>query len=352
VDSSLVAALAQENLGSRLKTYTVGFEDSGMSEAGPARAVAQHLGTDHHEIPVSASSVLNDFEGILAGAAEPIGDDSYVPTHLISRETRRHVTVALSGDGGDELFAGYEKYRQFARALRLQVLPLPWALLARGPWNDRVWKSLAALATPSRLELARWLSTLWKRAELPGLVCSAVGAAPGADAFEISWNKRPRFPELEQWMLTDMETYLEGDILTKVDRASMAASLEARSPFLDSEVIEQTLQWPCHAHLNGGGKAILKTLLAKRLPEQLFARPKQGFGMPVDQWFRGPLRGLLERYTAPRRLRRRGLLCSEVVRRAVEQHLSGRRNFARRLYAVVAFEIWADVFFGEETALA
>jgi asparagine synthase (glutamine-hydrolysing) len=153
-------------------------------------------------------------------------------------------------------------------------------------------------------------------------------------------------------MLTDMETYLEGDILPKVDRASMAVSLESRSPFLDARFVEETLRWTARAQLPGGGKQILKTMLAKRLPMDWFDRPKQGFGMPIEQWFRGELRSLLQRYTDPDRIRRRGLLRPEAVDRAVREHLSGRRNFARKLYAVVAFEIWADSFFGAGANLA
>jgi asparagine synthase (glutamine-hydrolysing) len=163
---------------------------------------------------------------------------------------------------------------------------------------------------------------------------------------------RGGFPAAERWMLTDMETYLEGDILPKVDRASMAVSLEARSPFLDARFVEQTLRWPVHAEIPGGGKRILKAMLAKRLPMEWFARPKQGFGLPIEQWFRGELRGLLQGYTDSDRIRRRGLFRAEPVSHAVREHLSGRRNFARKLYAVVAFELWADRFFGVGTTLA
>jgi asparagine synthase (glutamine-hydrolysing) len=351
VDSSLVAALAQECLSSPLKTYTVGFDDAVFSEAAHARQVAQRLGADHHELKVSPRSVLEQFEEVLSHAAEPLGDDSYLPTYFVSRETRRFVTVALSGDGGDELFGGYAKYAQWLRARRVQRWPLPWRRLASLAWNDRWFKSAAALGTGSELELARWLSSLWKRDELPGLLTAPV-AEPAADRFDQGWLARGDFPAAERWMLADMETYLEGDILPKVDRASMAVSLEARSPFLDARFVEQALRWTVHAALPGGGKQILKTMLARRFPPAWFERPKQGFGMPVEQWFRGELRGLLERYTDPARLRRRGLLQAETVGRAVREHLSGRRNFARKLYALVAFEVWADRFFGTDATLA
>ncbi|MBI1842749.1 MAG: asparagine synthase (glutamine-hydrolyzing) [Verrucomicrobia bacterium] len=353
VDSSLVSAVAQENLGTRLRTYTVGFDQSPLSEAAQARQVAERLGTDHHELTVSPGSILGEFEAILRGAAEPLGDDSYVPTYLISRETRKFVTVVLSGDGGDELFAGYEKYRQFRKAAGWQKAPLPWGWLAERAWNDRLHKSCAAIGTGDARGLARWLSTLWKRADLSrALLGGRPAAAPAEDVFDATWRRRGEFHDIERWMLTDMETYLEGDILAKVDRANMAVGLEGRSPLLDQEWIREALRWPLHADLDAGGKRVLKRMLARRFPTEWFERPKQGFGMPVEQWFRGGLRGCLEKYTDRARLKRRGLLDADYTRGTVAAHLSGRRNFARKLYAVVAFEAWADRFFGENAALA
>ena len=153
-------------------------------------------------------------------------------------------------------------------------------------------------------------------------------------------------------MLTDMETYLEGDILPKVDRASMAVGLETRSPFLDHLFVEEVLRWPGRADPARGGKAILKKILARYVPEKLFLRPKRGFGLPVEQWFRGGLRPLLLHYTGAKRIQQRGLFRPEPIEQAVRQHLSGRRNFARKLYALVAFEVWADRFFGQGVSLA
>jgi asparagine synthase (glutamine-hydrolysing) len=351
IDSSLVAALAAESLGRPLKTYTVGFEGSPMSEARYARKIAEHLGTEHHELPIKPTTMVTEFEELLSHAAEPLGDDSYLPTFLISRETRRFVTVALSGDGGDELFAGYAKYAQYLSARPWLGLPLPWELLARLAPNDALHKRASALATGSRLELARWLSTLWKRAALPDVLAPQVGRAE-PDLFERAWRQRAAYPELERWLLTDMATYLEGNILVKVDRANMAVSLEGRSPFLDGPLVEEVLQWPERATLPQGGKAILKRILAKRLPVELFERPKQGFGMPVEQWFRGELKEVLLRYTAPDRIAARGLLSAAPLQHVVQAHLSGRRNYSRRLYAVLAFELWADRFFGPGVALA
>jgi asparagine synthase (glutamine-hydrolysing) len=352
-DSSLVAALAQESLGNKLKTYTVGFESSRMNEADHAAKVAGHLGTDHHELVISSKSVLAEFEAILSKSSEPIGDDSFVPTHLISRATRGNVTVALSGDGGDELFTGYVKYRQFqlARMMR-RWLPAPWGRLADLPLGDNFRKSAEAMAVKSPLELARWLSSLWKRQELGNLLAQPLRTDPRPDLFDQRWKVRKDFSEMERWMLTDMETYLEGDILPKVDRASMAVGLETRSPFLDHRFVEQTLQWCCHADVKSGGKQILKRMLAERLPKAVFDRPKQGFGLPIEEWYREPLREMLLRYTNAKRIRKRGLLDEATLTSTVHQHLSGRRNFARKLHAIVAFEIWADQLFGKDCALA
>ena len=348
VDSSLIAALAQEANPSRLKTYTVGFTGSAQSEATAAAAVAAHLGTDHHSIAVDGQSLITDFHPILASASEPLGDDSFLPSYVISRETKREVTVALSGDGGDELFCGYQKYHQFADARRWQGrIPAPGlallGALGRLPLGDRRKKSLAALSTGTALGLARWLSTLWKKEELGPLLAEPFPPSAGGDFFDATWNRYHAYPEVERLMLTDVETYMVGDILTKVDRASMAAGLEVRSPFLDQQFFEDTLTFRVRA-LPGGGKAILRRILDKHLPRALYDRPKQGFGLPIEEWYRGPLRPLLLEYTQPARIARRGLLNPVVLQRVVDDHLSGRRNFARKLHAIVAFEVWADQY--------
>ncbi len=353
VDSSLVSALAQESMSERLKTYSVGFADSNQSEAAHAAAVARHLGTDHHELMVRPAEVLSEFEAILSKLSEPLADDSFVPTYLISRETRRHVTVVLTGDGGDELFCGYTKYRQFDMARRLP----PWlrklaGSLRRLTPGDKARKILGAFSAGNDLELARWLSSLWKRDEMDLLLAPPFRSPPPLDVFAQKWESRGQFPNLERWMLTDMETYMEGDILTKVDRASMAVALETRSPFLDHLFVEQALRWTSHARVKDGGKEILRRMLARRLPAKLFARPKQGFGMPIEEWYRGPLRDLLVHYTQPDRIRRRGVFHADTVEAMMALHLAGRRNFARKLHAIVAFEIWADRFFGKGQALA
>jgi asparagine synthase (glutamine-hydrolysing) len=325
-----------------------------MNEAADAAAVARHLGTDHHEIMVSAESVIDEFVDILSHASEPIGDDSFLPTFLISRETRREVTVALSGDGGDELFCGYDKYNQFSAAQRVRRI-FPKAArtaalsLIGNSGGDHVAKSLEVLAAPDNESVARWLSTLWKESELDALIEPAVRLGSESDGFSRSWNRRDGFPELERFMITDMDTYLSGDILAKVDRASMSHGLEVRNPLLDQNFVSAAFQLACRAR---PGKILLKEMLAKRVPRSLFERPKHGFGMPINDWYRGPLRGVLEHYTSPERIRNRGLLNSDTVQQFVRSHVSGQRNCARKLHALVAFEIWADQFFGDREILA
>jgi asparagine synthase (glutamine-hydrolysing) len=274
IDSSLVAALARRSTVGRLKTYTVGFESSATNEAAHAAKVPCYLEADHHELMMNLAAVLAEFEMILAKASEPIGDDSSVPTFLISRETRRHVTVALSRDGDDECFAGYAKYRQLQTARVLQRwLPVSRRTLAQLVGNDRVRKAAEAFAIKDPADLARWLSTLWKRRELSNLV--ATQCELKADRFAQQWSLRQNFAELERWTLTDMETYLEGDILVKLDRASMAVGLEARCPFLDHVFVERVLLHSCRAK-ETGGKSIFRQMLAKHLPKRLFDRPKRG----------------------------------------------------------------------------
>lgn len=348
IDSSLVAALAQQSLGTPLQTYTVGFSDSQMDEARHAARIARHLGTEHHELMIEAGAIAGEFVEILARLPEPLGDDSFIPTFAISRETKRHVTVALSGDGGDESFAGYAKYRQFQSARKWQgPFPQAWGAVAKLPWPDRVKKSLQALSAENPCELARWLSTLWKKDELDGLLSPANHLPEGDDFFAAAWASRAAFGATERFMLTDIETYLADDILPKVDRASMAVGLEVRSPFLDQRLIAAALEFPSRTGLQNGGKDVLKRILEKHVPRALFERPKQGFGIPIESWFRGPLRDVLREYTNPERTRRRGLLNPHALASYVQAHLDGRRNFARKLHAVVAFEVWADRFFGE-----
>jgi asparagine synthase (glutamine-hydrolysing) len=355
IDSSLVAACAQELVPGRLRTFTVGFEDSGMDETAHAARIAKHLGTDHNTIKVNAKSVIDDFPAIFARATEPIGDDSFLPSFIISRETRRAVTVALSGDGGDELFCGYDKYDQLLAAQRARRLVPAVARkaafsLAGHRSGDRVAKSLEVLAAPDDESVARWLSTLWKRSELKEVVAT-IAAKDGAtevDGFAASWNRYRRFPVVERFMITDMDTYLRDDILTKVDRASMAHGLEVRNPLLDQNFVDAALHVPSRAR---PGKIILKEILSRRVPRSLFERPKHGFGMPVNEWYRGPLRNLLKHYTSPSRIKKRGLLDPEVLQSFVDAHLSGRRNFGRKLHVIVAFEIWAARFFGEDRQL-
>ena len=203
-------------------------------------------------------------------------------------------------------------------------MPLPWRALARLPWSGRGQKAAEALANAGPRALTRWLSSLWKRNELAELLGGAGTADDRLDFFDQRWAAWCEFPVLERWMLTDMETYLEGDILPKVDRASMAVGLETRSPFLDHLFIKQVLRWPNRADPARGVKAILNKILARYVPEELFFRPKRGFGLPVAQWFRGDLRPLLLKYTSAKRIQHRGLFHPKPIEDAVR--LPAQRN--------------------------
>jgi asparagine synthase (glutamine-hydrolysing) len=322
-----------------------------MDESQHAARIAKHLGTSHHQFLIKGETVLSEFTDILARAPEPLGDDSFIPTFVISRETRRHVTVALSGDGGDELFAGYSKYQQFVSARKLRAFSPVCALLARLPWPDKTKKRFDALASGDPSELARWLSTLWKKRELNTLLNNSCRTGKAPDFFSSAWNRRSALDEIERFMLLDMETYLAGDILAKVDRASMAVGLEVRCPFLDQELFDCVFRWRMQSGSKVDGKKIQKRLLARYVPPELFERPKQGFGLPIEDWYRGPLREVLLEYTRPERIRQRGLLNEKSLGDYVAAHLSGRRNFARKLHAIVAFEVWADTFFGTNAAV-
>ena len=342
IDSSLVVAVAPKIHGPGLRTFTVSFPGTGRDEGEVARCVAGKLGTDHQQIDILPSDMEREYLDTLARCPEPLGDDSFIPTYFISRATREHVTVALSGDGGDELFGGYPKYRQinFGRFGRLPAQIVPQRFLSQLP--DRAAKAMEVIRLPNEVDRALWLSSLWKEDELSRLVLDPTVARPGRKYFLTEWEKYRADSLQERFSRTDIATYLEGSILTKVDRASMAASLEVRSPLLDERILDLTLSTNIRSTVLGQQKQVLKDLLSEYLPLDLFAGPKRGFGLPIDEWFRGSLRGVLEEYTSENRLRAEGLLDPQVVARLREAHLSGRRNYGRKLHALVAWQVWRE----------
>ena len=342
IDSSLVVAYARKICGPKLKTFTVSFPGTMRDEGGYGRKVAEKLGTDHQTIEIKAQDMEEHYIETLQRCPEPLGDDSFLPTYFISRATRRYVTVALSGDGGDELFGGYPKYRQIRLATALHPFAqfMPAGLLSLLP--DR-WAKVGKLAqAPGEWSRALWLSSLWKEDELQAVLKNPSIAQEGQSFFKKEWEKHSGASLEERFARTDVATYLEGSILRKVDRASMAASLEVRAPLLDERILDLTVTAGVRDTALGKQKGALRTLLSRHLPLEMFSGAKRGFGLPIDEWFRGGLRGALMKYTDRGRLSEEGLVDPQAVARIRDDHLSGRRNYGRKLHALVAWEVWRE----------
>ena len=342
IDSSLIVALARELAGSGLKTFNVSFPGTDRDEGDQAAMVAKALQTDHHRLELSMADMESAYLETLRMATEPIGDDSYIPTCFISRVTREHVTVALSGDGGDELFGGYPKYRQIEWAARFHPWSRAWPRCLDALLPDKASKAMQLFRGSNPSSRALWLGSLWKEKELERLLIDPSAAEGGRLLFEREWEKCAAGCLQNQFSLTDIATYLEGDILTKVDRASMSVSLEVRSPLLDERVLDFTCRVGLRCTPLGREKGALRRLLARYLNPRFFDGPKKGFGLPIDQWLRGGLRPVLEEYTSAERLRAGGLIDPGYITKVRDAHLSGRRNYGRKLHALIAWEVWRE----------
>jgi asparagine synthase (glutamine-hydrolysing) len=363
IDSSTVVALMQARSAKPIKTFTIGFHEDGYNEADHARAVARHLGTDHTDLYVTAEQALSLVPSIADWFDEPFADASQIPTFLVAQLARRQVTVALSGDGGDEVFAGYNRYSfadawwRWLRRLRPQLRPIAArALRAVSPsaWNrlfspiPTIWRprmigdklhKVADLLTVDDANAAyRRLVSQWNDPERV-----AVG---GRETKGLLWDESvaddiPNFIERMQFL--DTVTYLPDDILTKVDRASMAVSLEARVPLLDPDVFRFAWTLPLRMRMRGGqGKWLLRQVLYRHVPPRLVNRPKMGFAVPIDRWLRGPLRDWAEGLLDEARLRQEGFLDPMVVRSRWSEHLRGHRNWQYSLWCVLMFQEWQD----------
>lgn len=361
IDSSTVAALMQAQSARPVRTFAIGFRQADFDEAGYARRVAAHLGTDHTELYLEPRQVREVIPALPRWYDEPFADPSQIPTLLLSELTRREVTVALSGDGGDELFAGYNRYlatlkfwgpisrvpqsvrRRVAQGLRL-VPPSGWQrgfdLLPprlRPPQaGDKVHKLARLIAARGPEAFYANTITHWHQPE--ALVHGGEEPARLLDDADLS----ARFPDTLDWMqYLDSVTYLPDDILTKVDRASMAHSLEARVPILDHRVVEYAWRIPPDKRVRGGqGKWPLRQILYRHLPRELMDRPKMGFGVPLAEWLRGPLRAWADDLLAPDRVAREGLLDPAVVEAAWREHREGRRDWHYPLWNVLMFQAW------------
>lgn len=340
IDSSLIVALMQAQSTRKVRTFTIGFAEEEFDEAGFARDVATHLGTDHTEIYVSPSETLDVIPALPAIYDEPFGDSSQVPTILVSRMARSHVTVCLSGDGGDELFGGYSRYAQAARQWgRIGHVPAPLrqALAACVPLlNERCVKLAQVLSPHDRTDLYRRLVSHCR--ETRRLV---PGGTESATVLTTASMRPPLRDFRDEMMWIDAVSYLPGDILAKVDRAAMSVSLETRIPLLDHRIVE--FAWALPASLkwqDGRGKWPLRALLDRYVPSRLIDRPKRGFGVPINRWLRRDLRAWAEDLLSPGALGASGLLDVELVRRRWREHIEGRVDRHHYLWNVLMFQAW------------
>lgn len=365
IDSSTIVALMQAQSRSRVKTFSIGFHEEGYDEAEHAKRVAQHLGTEHTELYVTPDEAMQVVPSLPQMYDEPFADSSQIPTFLVSRMARQHVTVALSGDAGDELFGGYGRYlhtqrlwrrtetvpRLLRRGVSAAVLGVPtgaWDSLgaalssifpqARRAGGIGAWLHKGAIAIAASNSNGIYLGTVsqWPEPERVVLQASEpqtplTGGTPQLDAL----------PDLQRMMVRDLLTYLPDDILVKVDRAAMAVSLETRVPMLDHRVVEFALSLPLHQKIrNDRTKWILREVLDRYVPRHLIDRPKMGFGVPIGSWLRGPLRSWAEDLLATDRLQREGYLNVAEVRAAWDDHVSGRRDRHYQLWNVLMFQAW------------
>jgi asparagine synthase (glutamine-hydrolysing) len=372
IDSSFVTALMQAQSSMPVKTFSIGFSEAEYDEARYAKLVARHLGTDHTEMIVTPEDALAVIPSLPSMYDEPFADSSQIPTHLLSRLARQHVTVSLSGDGGDELFGGYHRYflgRQLWE--RAQRLPRPARAVASramravpmSAWNKLL--SPRRKYVPARLRRDRAGERIHKLAHAMDaqnpdylyyeVVSQWTDVVLGAEELPIAITRRDDWPSLddfvERMMFADQVSYLPDDILTKVDRASMAVSLESREPLLDHRLVEFAWRLPLSMKLRDGkGKWILRRLLSRYVPESMFERPKMGFGVPIDHWLRGPLRDWAESLLDERRLINDAFFRTDAIRNKWKEHLNGSGEWQHYLWTVLMFQAWHDQERGRDSA--
>jgi asparagine synthase (glutamine-hydrolysing) len=345
IDSSAVAAMMTQ-LGGEVKSFSVGFADRSFDESAHARLVARHLGTEHHELTLEPGMLLDLVPRLPDLLDEPLGDASIIPTYLLSEFTRQHVKVALGGDGGDELFAGYPTLQAhrlasyYLKAPRLLRQGLVEPVVRRLPvsrgnlsFDFRAKRFVSGVAYPTAERHQRWMGS-FDREERTALLAREVRPhqLDLADA-----------DPLNQVLLLDMRLYLENDILVKLDRASMMASLEGRVPLLNNDFVAYATHLPLNTKLRGlRSKFLLKRALRGILPDAILNRPKKGFGIPVAHWFRGPLKEEMLSVLSPERIAREGFFDPGAVKRLIDDHLDGRRDNRKQLWTLFAFEMWHD----------
>ena len=362
-DSSLVTALLQSVTTSPVNTFTIGFNDAAYNEAGHAKSIAKYLGTNHTELYVTPKDALDIIPSLPSIYCEPFSDSSQIPTFLVSKLASSHVKVCLGGDGGDELFGGYNRYLLAKKVWsRLSMLPrslrgiLSRFLTSFPPhqWDyvfqlfsgryplatpgDKIHKLASVLDVTDEKGFYRSLTSHWANPSSivlnsyePKTLVSDGGSWPNVDCFEHAM------------MAMDAQTYMPDDILVKVDRAAMANSLETRSPLIDHRVVEYAWKLPLRMKIrDGNGKWLLRKVLYRHIPQSLLDRPKMGFGVPIHDWLRGPLRDWAESLLSYQRLENEGYFDASQVRLLWDQHLSGKKNNQHLLWDVLMFQGWLD----------
>ena len=363
IDSSTVVALMQSQSSRQIKTFTIGFDEEAYDEAQHAKLVAKHLGTEHTELYVTHKDAMSVIPKLPSLYCEPFSDSSQIPTFLISQLAKQYVTVSLSGDGGDELFCGYNRYQMTNNMWRkLSVLPLSLrAIAAKGitslspqTWDtiskyipgsnhfnsigDKLHKGANVLTSRSADELYLGLVSHYQNPEE-----IVIGGCEVATLLTGNMPLLTGLNEVERMMALDLVTYLPDDILVKVDRAAMGVSLETRVPFLDHRIVEFAWTLPLAMKLRDGqSKWPLRQVLYKYVPREIIDRPKMGFGVPIDSWLRGPLRDWAETLLDESRLRREGYFYPAIIRKKWDEHLSGQRNWQYFLWNILMFQAWLE----------
>jgi asparagine synthase (glutamine-hydrolysing) len=367
IDSSTIVAFMQENSKTPIQTFTIGFDDKSYDEALNAKKVANYIGTNHTELILNSNILIDTIPKLPSIYSEPFADSSQIPTFLVSQLAKQYVKVVLSGDGGDEIFGGYNRYlsvsnlwnpiqnipfplrRSIGNLLTKsnssrihnfyqKILPLLPAKFHVSNFNEKIDKITSAFVSSDYIN---YYQRLTSNIDKPGEIVIGSSEYPSILNSPENW---PFTDSVEHKMMAiDSMTYLPDDILTKVDRASMANSLETRVPFLDYNLIELAWRLPLHFKINNGnGKCILKHILFSKIPKVLLERPKSGFAIPLEQWLRGPLRDWAHEYLNPDRIRREGFFHVEPIQKMWSEHLSCKKNWHHELWSILMFQQWLD----------
>lgn len=365
IDSSLITLLMQNNSNKKIKTFTIGYDNHRYNESVDARKIADYLGTDHHEMIVTHSHTMDTILKIPSIYDEPFADHSQIPSIILSEYTSQYVKVALSGDGGDEVFGGYNRYqwapkisklnnispyflRSILKRILLKISPKKWdsifsylsniipdSLNVRQP-GEKIHKIANILECKNDDEIYSTLTTFWNSSVL-------LHSKNNDNKVNVFSSSLEDLTFIEKMMTHDISTYLPDDIFVKMDRASMSSSLETRSPFVDREVLSYSQLLPNHLKMNNGvSKWILKKILEKHIPITLFNRPKTGFGIPIHEWLRGPLRNWTEELLSKKRIDNDGYFDSGIIRKKWDQHLSGKFNNQYLIWSILMFNSWHD----------